>query len=360
MNTNVSNTSSSNFKYKAHLKTPQFQYPAILHTMARKRKAEDLPNRSKKSRGNGPEETKTATRRLATPNSTRAVVDGQIKIDIPQTCEKAKLFGSSYDLPFRGLPRELWGEIYRYCLPMKPRTREQKTACIGGTNASQSISFWGRPSHQPRIDDAKRERHCDTLQTANFNARRKAKREKNKQSDHINCPECTRHIVRQPSYHPFMDPWCPSSPFIPCETNLLLCGNQQTYLEVTSMIYSKNTFVFSPCSGSLERFAAVLRPAVAEVVRHIVIDATYFRSTGEGKMPEFLRILTKSFQLDTLTLPVLQDRRHVKPNPSTSSLPKNWTWMLSGSTSVAHIFPDKLVSGYMPRTSCTIIYIQVM
>lgn len=163
--------------------------------------------------------------------------------------------------------------------------------------------------------------------------------DKEKVGNHVDCPECTRHIVRQPGYHPFFDRCSPSSPFIPSIANILLCGNRQVYLEATELLYSKNTFFFSPCAGSLNKFAAVLRPPVAGIIRHIEIDATCFRATAEGKMAEFLSILTKSFQLDTLTLPVLQNRRHAKPDPSIASMPMNWSWMLLGSGHLAPYFP---------------------
>lgn len=172
----------------------------------------------------------------------------------------ARLHGSSYDLPFRGLPRELRDQIYRYAL------------CVPKLKQNYSAS---RYSIVPSYFEGD-----------------------------IGCRACYNH---GPVYFPYQCP-CRVCSYIPSGLEFLSV-NRQMFSEAASILYGENTFYFSSCcDNQLLGFAQALPPASHIALRHIELDVSCLFARSFTQLKVFIKTLQTRFRLDTLTLPVSIDR----------------------------------------------------
>jgi hypothetical protein len=165
----------------------------------------------------------------------------------------ASLYGSLYDLPLRGLPRELGDEIYLYALYI-PQSISMQTYHICGL-VFRIISRNQKESTKCKCSKHTKWRSTDSSET------------------------CLS---------------CPPSADISIAISLLFV-NRQMSLEALLTLDSENTFQFSACSKEcVEDFADALRPASVPDVSN------------------FFMMLSTIFKLDTLAITVILDSRPAK------------------------------------------------
>jgi hypothetical protein len=167
----------------------------------------------------------------------------------------AKLYGSSYDLPFRGLPRELRDHIYRY-----------------GFRVPQSIDMLAE----------------------------------------LTCPH--DYWARGDTSN-----LCPQIWWISTSIPLLFANRQMSSEALFILYGENVFQFSSCSSNRVEDFANALRPASLAAIRHIEINIICAFEENMGpeadEASHFLTTLSNKFTLDTLTIAVIQYFRTPKAKP---------------------------------------------